>query len=164
MTLALFALATVSCGFHLRGTWTGTLPESLLRLRVAVQGSKLANDPLLVLAKNAIQNDPRAEITTDTAAPELVLFSETSDTQVLSVGSSGRASGYMLRYELSFRVTDAKGFDLIEPQTIRLIRDYTFDPTNVLAKEQEEQDLRRGMQRDAVQQVMRRLSRYKPKE
>lgn len=135
-----------------------------MRLRVAVQGSKLANDPLLVLAKNAIQNDPRAQITTDTAAPELVLFSETSDTQVLSVGSSGRASGYMLRYELSFRVTDAKGFDLIEPQTIRLIRDYTFDPTNVLAKEQEEQDLRRGMQRDAVQQVMRRLSRYKPKE
>src|SRR5688572_17150219 len=126
IVLALLA----GCGFHPRGTFTGGLPESLLRLRVVVQGSKLANDPLLALVKNGIQNDPRVEITTDTDAPALVLFNESSDTQVLSVGSSGRASGYMLRYELSFRVTDAKGFDLIEPQTVRLIRDYTFDPVN----------------------------------
>jgi len=40
-----------------------------------------------------------------------------------------------------------------------LLRDYTFDPVNVLAKEEEEQELIRTMQRDAVQQILRRLSR-----
>ncbi len=152
------------CGFHLRGMGGGgTLPESLSRLRVAVQDSKLTNEPLLVLTKSIIKTDPNAVITDDVSVPLLVLSGERSESQVLSVSSNGRVSGYMLKYEVSFRVIDAKGHELITPQTVRLIRDYTFDPFNVLAKEQEEQELRRTLQRDAVQQIVRRLSRYVPK-
>jgi LPS-assembly lipoprotein len=39
------------------------------------------------------------------------------------------------------------------------LRDYTFDPQNVLAKEREEAELKTAMRRDAVQQILRRLSR-----
>ncbi len=135
------------------------MPESLWRLRVLVQDSRLANDPLLVAVKNALQTDPKVVITEDLDAPTLALFAEHTDSQVLSIGTTGRVSGYMLKYEVSFRLTDPKGRELLASQTVRLIRDYTFDPLNVLAKELEEQDLKRTMQRDAVQQILRRLWR-----
>jgi hypothetical protein len=68
-------------------------------------------------------------------------------------------SEYLLKYELSFRLTDAAGQELAALQTIRLQRDYRFDPLNVLAKEREEQELKRDLQRDGVQQILRRLAR-----
>jgi LPS-assembly lipoprotein len=161
---AFLALASVSCGFHLRGAGAGgALPDALLRLRVKVADSKLANDPLRVLMKNAIQNDPRAKLTEEPDAPALVLSGERAESQVLTVGTTGRVTGYMLKYEVSYKLVDAKGFELQSPQTVRLIRDYTFDALNVLAKQQEEEELKRTMQQDAVQQIMRRLSRYTPK-
>jgi outer membrane lipopolysaccharide assembly protein LptE/RlpB len=53
---------------------------------------------------------------------------------------------------------------LSEPQTVKVQRDHQFDRLNVLAKEREEQELRREMQRDAAQQILRRLSRISLKE
>jgi len=138
------------------------MPDAFQRLRVVVQDSKLANDPLLVVVKSALQNDPKVVITDDKDSPALILSGEGSETQVLSVASTGRVSGYMVKYQLSFRVVDAKGREMIPSQTVRLMRDYTFDPINVLAKEQEERELKRTMQRDAIQQMLRRLSRYAP--
>jgi LPS-assembly lipoprotein len=159
LAMCYLSLPLAGCGFHLRGSASASLPESLWRLRVLVQDSKLANDPLLVAVKNALQTDPKIVITEDLDAPTLALFGERTDSQVLSVGSTGRVSGYMLKYEVSFRLADPKGRELLASQTVRLIRDYTFDPLNVLAKELEEQDLKRTMQRDAVQQILRRLWR-----
>lgn len=159
LPLAACCLLLISCGFHLRGTQGASLPEPLWRLRVVTQDSRLANDPLLMVVKGALQTDPKVTLTEDTEVPTLVLFGERSDTQVLSVGSTGRVSGYMVRYEASFRLVDRAGQELLAPQTVRVIRDYTFDPLNVLAKEQEEQDLKRSMRRDAVQQILRRLSK-----
>jgi LPS-assembly lipoprotein len=59
-------------------------------------------------------------------------------------------------------LTGKDGKALAESQTIRVQRDHAFDRLNVLAKEREEQELRREMQRDAVQQILRRLSRITP--
>lgn len=152
----------MSCGFYLRGAEATALPESLSRLRVTVQDSKLANDPLLVMVMNALQSEAKATITNEADAPLLALFGERTETQVLSVTTSGQASGYTLKYQLSYRLTDARGQEMLPTQTVRMLRDYTFDPVNVLAKEQEEQELRRTMQREAIQQILRRLSRFKP--
>lgn len=161
--LALFlALANVACGFHLRGVESIALPESLARLRVTVQDSKLANDPLLVAMKSALQADPKVVITDAADAPQLILSGEATHTDVLSVSTTGRASGYTLKYEVSYRLLDARGKELAPARSIRLLRDYTFDPVNVLAKEQEEQELKRAMQREAIQHILRRLSRHTP--
>jgi LPS-assembly lipoprotein len=53
---------------------------------------------------------------------------------------------------------DGKGNDYIPPTQIALTRDITFNDTDVLAKEAEEQLLFRDMQNDMVQQIMRRLA------
>lgn len=161
----LFSLLLAGCGFHLRGAEGVTISNALPRLRVVVQDTKVLNDPLLIETRSALKIDPNVVLTDDADAPTLILFDERSDTQLLSVSSTGRVSGYTLRYEVSYRLTGAGGRELLAPHTVRLLRDYTYDPLNVLAKEQEEVQLRRTLQRDAVQQIVRRLARYaEPKE
>jgi LPS-assembly lipoprotein len=156
-----------ACGFHLRGTGQYEMSPALATLRVMVQGNQLQNDPLLVAMKNAIrtQTDVKIEdskIEDSPDVPTLLLFGEKVDNQVLSVSSTAKASQYLLRYEVSFRLLGKENKPLSEPQTVRLQRDYTFDRLNVLAMEREQTELQGEMQRDAVQQILRRLSRIVP--
>jgi LPS-assembly lipoprotein len=106
-----------------------------------------------------LRTEGKVTVTTEADAPVLILFDEQTSTHVQTVSVTGRASGYSLKYELSYRLTDAAGKELLPMQSVRLLRDYTFDPVNVLAKEEEEFELRRTMQREALQQILRRLSR-----
>jgi LPS-assembly lipoprotein len=151
-----------SCGFHLRGTGKVEFPPMLSTLRVMVENSEQQNDPLLVAMKNALRTQTNVQIEDSGDAPLLVLYGERSDSQVLSVGSTAKVEEYLLKYEVSFRLTGKEGKALAESQTVRVQRDLAFDPLNVLAKEREVQELRREMQRDAVQQILRRLSRITP--
>jgi LPS-assembly lipoprotein len=50
----------------------------------------------------------------------------------------------------------------VPPATIELVRDLTYDDSNVLAKQQEETLLWRDMENDLVQQLMRRLAAARP--
>ena len=65
---------------------------------------------------------------------------------------------FQLRYRVAFRVHDGKGGEFLPASTVQLTRDITFNDTDVLAKETEEQLLYRDMQIDMVQQIMRRLA------
>jgi LPS-assembly lipoprotein len=51
---------------------------------------------------------------------------------------------------------------LIPPTSIEIIRDLTYDDSNILAKQQEEALLWQDMENDLVQQLMRRLAAVKP--
>ena len=153
-----------SCGFHLRGTGKVEMSPVFSTLRIMVEGNQQQNDPLLVAMKNALHTQTDVQIEDTGDAPLLVLYGERSDSQVLSASSTGKADEYLLKYEVSFRLTGKEGKALAESQTVRVQRDLSFDRLNVLAKEREEQELRRAMQRDAVQQILRRLSRITPTE
>jgi LPS-assembly lipoprotein len=158
----LIVFATTACGFHLRGTGKVEFPPMLSTLRVIVENNQQQNDPLLVAMKNALRTQTDVQIEDTGDAPLLALYGERSDSQVLSVSSIGKADEYLLKYEVSFRLTGKDGKEVAESQTVRVQRDLAFDRLNVLAKEREEQELRRAMQRDAVQQILRRLSRITP--
>ena len=70
---------------------------------------------------------------------------------------------FELRYRVSLRAYDNQMRDWLTSDEILLQRTLTYDDTQILAKEQEEALINRDMRSDAVQQVMRRLSRAKPK-
>lgn len=135
------------------------MPPSLSMLQVKVEGDLQENNPLLVEMKNALRSQTDIQIQESGEAPRLMLYGEKSDRRLLSVTSTGKADEYLLRYGVNFRLTDKGGNLLSPPQTVSVQRDHRFDELNVLAKEREEQELRREMQRDAVQQILRRLSR-----
>ncbi|GAB4507513.1 MAG: hypothetical protein Tsb0026_03280 [Sulfuricaulis sp.] len=161
---SLAALATAACGFHLRGTGKVEMPSSLSILQVKVEGNLLQNNPLLAAMKNALRSQTDIQIQESGDVPQLVLYGEQSQSQVLSVTSTGKVDEYLLKYEVSFRLVDKGGKLLSPPQTVKVQRDHQFDRLNVLAKEREEQELRSEMQRDAVQQILRRLSRISIQE
>lgn len=161
LSLFILQFSLASCGFHLRGTGSIDLPVWLSALEVRVQGNTLENYPLRVAMRDALRTQTSVRLD-EPGAPRLVLFDERSDSRVLSVTSTVRVEEYVLTYAVSFRIEDPDGRVRSVPQTVQVRRDHQFDRLNVLAKEREEQDLRREMQRDAVQQILRRLAHVTP--
>lgn len=160
LIVAGFLLA--GCGFQLRGAGNYQLPASLSTMRVMVAGSQAANDPLRLAMEDALRVQAGVAIVQTADATTLIITHESVGSQTLSVDASGKVAEYLLRYEIGFSVADATGQPLAPPQTLRLQRDYRFNPLNVLAKEQEEANLKRELRRDALSQIVRRLSRLKP--
>lgn len=156
-TLLALALALLAgCGFQLRGAYA--LPYESLYLAMpdyVVIGASL---------KRAIRSSAstRLALTASDAEATLLPGAEYRDRVVLSVSGTGRVSELRLRYLYNYRVTDAKGRDLVPPASIELVRDLTYDDSNILAKQQEEALLWRDMENDLVQQLMRKLAAVKP--
>ena len=151
------ALMLAGCGFQLRGT--ATLPFDTLYM--AVGGAGVALD-----LKRNIQGGTTTVLVDDPSKADarLDLTQELRQKIILSLAATGRVREYKLVYTVGFRVHDGKGSDFVPASTIVLTRDVTFNDSDVLAKETEEQLLYRDMQFDMVQQVMRRLAAaQKPK-
>ncbi|EXI77569.1 MAG: LPS-assembly lipoprotein RlpB [Candidatus Accumulibacter appositus] len=145
-----------ACGFQLRGSYA--LPYESIYLAMpeySVVGADL---------RRAIRSSEttRLALVASDAQATFLPGTEYRDRIILSVSGTGRISELRLRYLYPYRVVDAKGRDLIAPGTIELIRDLTYDDSNVLAKQQEEVLLWRDMENDLVHQLMRRLAAAKP--
>jgi len=153
LTLVL-ALLLAGCGFRLRGT--AEVPFESVYVPGATSGIALD-------LKRNIQAGTKARVVDDPKAADAVLqfTEETRQKEILSLTGTGRVREFQLRYRVGFRVHDGKGTEYVPPSTIQLTRDVTFNDTEILAKEQEEQLLFRDMQTDMVQQIMRRLAAAK---
>jgi LPS-assembly lipoprotein len=151
----LFAVFLAGCGFQLRGT--AALPFDTLYIPGATGGIALD-------LKRNIQSGTRTTVVDDPKKTEAVLdfIQESRDKVILSLAATGRVREYQLRYRVGFRVHDGKGGEFLPVNTVQLTRDITFNDSDVLAKETEEQLLYRDMQFDMVQQVMRRLAAAQP--
>jgi LPS-assembly lipoprotein len=144
-----------ACGFHLRGQ--AELPFETLYIPGA--------SPLAVELKRNVAAASKARLVDSPGEAQAVLgfTEEVREKIILSFSAAGRVSEYQLRYRVGFRVTDAKGAQVYLPTSeIQLMRDMAYSDAQVLAKEAEEALLYRDMQRDMVQQIMRRLVAAKP--
>lgn len=92
----------------------------------------------------------------------LKLGSETSTKTILSLSGAGRVTEYRLAYRVSYSILTPDGRPWAEPDTIDLVRDYTYEDSAFLAKSAEESLLYRDMQDQAAQQILRRLRSLKP--
>lgn len=149
LILALIVLA--GCGFRLRGT--AQVPFESLYIPGAVSGIALD-------LKRNVQAATNVKVVDEPKAAEAVLqfIDERRDREILSLTAAGRVREYRLRYRVTFRVHDGKGNEYVPRSSLELTRDVSYDDSQVLAKEAEEQLLYRDMQNDMVQQVLRRLS------
>jgi LPS-assembly lipoprotein len=144
-----------ACGFQLRGQ--AELPFETLYIPGA--------SPLAVELKRNVAAASKARLVDSPGDAQAVLgfTQELREKIILSFSAAGRVSEYQLRYRVGFRVTDAKGAQVYLPTSeIQLTRDMAYSDAQVLAKEAEEALLYRDMQRDMVQQIMRRLVAAKP--
>lgn len=147
---ALSALA--GCGFHLRGT----VPLPAVMHKTYVDGDSattLVRELKLGLRGGGVQ--VVREPTQATAILRIIEARQAS--RVLSVDASGQVREYELSLAVRYALTGPHGAQLAAPQHVVVVRDYTFDPNNPLAKANEKELLRREMERDAARGILRRL-------
>ena len=140
------------CGFRLRGPQA--LAFSTLHLGVSPVtgfGAQLARQIAASGTTTVVTNPAQADV-------QLQILENCSGREILSLTGAGKVREYQLTRELGFQLLDRSGEPLIPPTMLRTQREYTFQDDRILAKEQEEALLERDMEKELVEQLMRRLA------
>ncbi len=146
----LLLLFVSACGYHLRGEIN--VPANLQS--VYLQG---ASPQLRKALRNALVSSNVSLVDAITQADVVVqVDKEHMDNRVLSLSTTGRANEYELAYSLQYRLLDKSGKSLAKPQTIRINKDYYNNQQTVLAKNNEEQVIRKEIYRQAVRALFTR--------
>jgi LPS-assembly lipoprotein len=146
------ACALAACGFHVRGDTP--LPFATLAI-VGGEGSSLVVDLKRTLRGNAkvrIVDKP------DQAEATLYIVNNQNDKSILTLSGGGRVREFQLTQKVVFRVANVAGAEWLPTAEINVRRDFSYNDTQALAKENEERLLLADMQADVVQQLVRRLS------
>ncbi len=144
------------CGFRLRGSVD--VPETLTRVHIDGLGEYA---PLAQELRRVLQRSGTLVVKRDSKPESIIQVSnEQFKRRVLSVDSRGRAAEYELDYRFQFMIVKPDGESLVPLQKIQLLRDYRFDPNNVLAADAEEAQIRKEMISFGVRQMMRRIDSY----
>jgi len=155
--LAAFAVlaALASCGFHLRGQANYAFSS----VYVNVTGAPVFESEL----KRALEGAGSAKLAPTATAAEVIVDipSVVDEKDVLSLSPAGSVQEYAILMRVNFRVHDADGLDWLPAGEIVTRRSYTFNASEVLARDAEEQRLLREMQSDAIAQLIRRLQAAK---
>ncbi|MDD5296931.1 MAG: LPS assembly lipoprotein LptE [Rhodocyclaceae bacterium] len=155
MWVLLLTLVLAGCGFHLRGAGGGKpLAFKTLYLGVAEQselGAALRRQILAVGGTALVARPSEAQAV-------LTVVAEGREKTILSLNAAGRVREFLLRQRFVFRVHDNQGHDFIPQSEVVVSRDISYSDSELLAKAAEEALLYRDMERDLVQQIMRRLA------
>ncbi|MDZ7840516.1 MAG: LPS assembly lipoprotein LptE [Gammaproteobacteria bacterium] len=143
------ASLVTGCGFHLRGQLP--LPEQLKVIAVSGTDGEFTEEMIDALETSGAQVVDEAE-----ARALLDLYNVEFSRTVRTIDTRGKVTGYILRYEVSYRIVDDEGEELRDT-SMAMQRDYNFDPEQVLQAEQEEESLREDMVGEMVQRIMRQL-------
>ncbi|MCV2217611.1 LPS-assembly lipoprotein LptE [Thauera sp. Sel9] len=148
----LAGLLLSGCGFKLRG------PQQLDFATVHINVSELSElgaslrRLIATTGSTTVVDDP------EKADARLQILANNRGREILSLTGAGKVREYQLTQTLRFQLLDKSGAVLLPPTAISAAREYTFDDSQVLGKEQEETLLYNDMQQDLLQQLMRRLA------
>ena len=155
LTLALATLG--ACGFQLRGE--ARLPATAMTITIQ------AADPLSPLKRDLEAALRRSGATVKEATGEgvatLRLPVMKLSTEPVSISSQARVKEFRVKYQVEMELVAGDGAVLLARTPIELHRDYSYDETQALGAQAEEELLKKEMARDMVQQVLRRLETVK---
>ncbi len=165
ISIALLVATVVSaCGFNLRGGGRQTGSQLVGQVHIDGDGSVSVLRPL----RNALTAQQVQFAAFREEADTLVIINnEVLSRRVASVDASGRVSEFELLHAIDLRTLRSEdGVKAGElnpddtdqrPQTVSVIRDYTYDETEVLAKDDEERILRAEMSDELVRHLVLRI-------
>ena len=160
LLIVLLTATLAACGFHLRGSAGSDLPYASMYIALPETAE------VRVWLERYLRGSTNTTVSDDakTATVTFQQLSDGRDKSILSIDARGRVREYRLQMRYRFRLVDAQGWEIVAPQEISMNRDMTYDDSQVLSKSMEENLLWRDMTNDLVNQIMRRLSRIKPKD
>ena len=147
-------LATLAgCGFHLQGALQ--VPEAMQRTYIQTADS---HSPFYRELRTRLQaNDVQLVDSASAATATLTVLLDDTGQRVLSVSARNVPTEYEVYYTVRYTIDDGEK-SLVEPSTLTLTRDYTYDSTLVLGKAREEELLRDAIAKDLVRIVMKQLA------
>lgn len=152
----ILALVTLmaGCGFHLRGS--RPLPPALQAIRVRIdQPYRVGSPPLVDALQDRLRD--RGALAEGGDAAVLRILDLRLQKRVLSVSPvDGRAVEYELTTAADFNLRK-NGKELVPRQTLSVQKAYSFDNTERLASEGEEDDLLASMQADLADLILLRI-------
>jgi len=151
--LILPLLLLVACGFQMRGA--ASVPAEMARTYVASDDQRSLfyrrlRESLRGAGVNVVDSEAEATAT-------FSILSDIPGQRVLSVSARNVPREFEVFYTVYYTVqTDTA--TILEPRSQTLTRDYTWDETQVLGKEKEEELLREAIVADLVRIVLIQLS------
>ena len=149
----LLALTLSGCGFHLQGRTP--LPPALKLSFVDAQDRQ--SDFVQELRKALLTAGARLTDASPEASAVVHVLADQVTRRVLAVSPNNVPVEYELTYTVRISVS-AQGADLLPAVELANTRDFSFNETALLAKDNEEAILREALAHDLVGVVMRRLS------
>lgn len=149
LILITLALSLSACGFQLRGN---------AQLPFAAAYVEAGNTQLARNLRQALNAQGKLAEQAAGAPVVIRLEGEKREKNILSLSGSGKVREYRIESRITLSARDATGKELIAPGEILLTRDMAYDDQQTLAKELEETELYRAMDRDALTQILRRLA------
>jgi LPS-assembly lipoprotein len=147
------ALALSSCGFHLQGT--ATLPQGITNVYVATPDELT---PFAVELRDALtRSGARLAPAARDADAVVRVQRDRTGRRVLSVSARNTPEEFEVFYSVDYSI-DRGGQEAVPVQTLELTRTLSFDESQLLAKDREEEILREAMARDLAQLVVRRIA------
>lgn len=155
LSIVWFAIQVTGCGFHLRGMIN--LPQWLdsVYIESPVQHSALKNRLINQLEDYNVQ----VSHTPAYANYWLTIESEQFQQQIASISSSTTPRQYQLIYNVSFKLIDAKGKELIASRQIVVSRQITINNDRILGSDYEESITKNEMRREAASLILSRISK-----
>ena len=140
------------CGFHLQGA--ATLSEA--NRRIYISTSDLLTPFAIELRRSIERSGGEIVPSVGEASTVLRIRYDRSGRRVLSVSARNTPQEYEAFYSIEYSV-DRAGQEVMEPQPLELARVFSFDDSELLAKDREEAILRGAMARDLATLVLRRI-------
>jgi LPS-assembly lipoprotein len=155
LAAALLLPALAACGFHLQG---------VARLPPAFATTQLVAEDRYTDFHRALEDTLRASgsrVAGSGATATIEVLTDDSGQRVLSVSASNTPTEYEVYYTVRYRVRIGDK-EVLSPKVLTLTRDYSFNTIAVLAKEQEQDQIRAALARELAALVMRRLTALGP--
>jgi LPS-assembly lipoprotein len=152
----LLAITLTACGFQLRGA------ADLSFKTLYFQGPKLSISRELQQSLKA--NGIQVVETVESAELLLELVNEVNEKRILSLSGGGLVREFELNYTVNFRTREAANALWGPVQSVQVRRDFSYNDDALLGKLDEEARLNTDMRKDAVREVLRRLTAIHVKE
>jgi len=147
------AVALSACGFHMRGE--AKLPAGMQRVYVQVADpfSPLKRDleAALVRSGASIENKPGDGIA------DITISALSLAPVVRSVGANAFVNEFSMVYHVELAISGADGKTLLPKEVIEHSRSFTFDQTQAIGTSAEQDVIKKEMERDMVQAVLRKI-------
>ena len=146
------SLLTVACGFQLRDDMA--LPAEMAQTRLVIDDE---HSLLARRVRGLLEQSGTRFVGSDSATAFLEIPTNKVVNEVLTVGDNARIREYRVSHTVRFRVTDANGRELIRWQTIRQVRELSFDEQKILATSREQEYLKQDLAETLARMLVTRL-------